>query len=509
MPSLCPSVSRLQPWCTTVIYPLSGRNAKPRLATCRRSNTANGLWEDPADRNTPGQRVLAPQRPVGIRDRSSYQPSERSKILPRSLVVNKEVITRLTGTLLGVISHFYIDARTLSVVSMALRPKGLGMAPRDNLLLSTLCQIGDVALVHDETALSLPPLTEREGCMRFTGCDVQAHDGTLLGKVRDYSFSPDTGRIESIRYDPLGQPLVPESIMTVWEVRVEHVLTVNPQFLVLQPGAQEMAVLIHDGFIGQLYRGVQELLGGDEQDWGTTFQDPSYEEWKRLHGREFARYYGLQEVPATRSQADAVVRGTAAALPSPRQSVYSTMPGSVNTPAGTLKRRQLVDSAEQQAEPRYMSYATGIPYQDNRPGSSTGEDARGQIAQPSRGAWRANSRARMSGTGPLVSQADNFGVVDHARNGRPLRSGNTQPPSAPSSTSQQGRNLSNPDQVERPQDTAALAGMKRWKDWVQEGAPQRAPVEALSYIPRRAGTRSESQRPWVQTQGNTRSLPRD
>jgi hypothetical protein len=66
---------------------------------------------------------------------------------------------------------------------MALRPKGLGMAPRDNLLLSTLCQIGDVALVHDETALNLPPLTEREGCIRFTGCDVQAHDGTLLGKV--------------------------------------------------------------------------------------------------------------------------------------------------------------------------------------------------------------------------------------------------------------------------------------------------------------------------------------
>jgi hypothetical protein len=41
----------------------------------------------------------------------------------------------------------------------------------------------------------------------------------------------------------------------------------------------------------------QGLLGGDEQDWGTTFQDPSYEEWKRLHGREFARYYGLQVWP--------------------------------------------------------------------------------------------------------------------------------------------------------------------------------------------------------------------
>lgn len=89
----------------------------------------------------------------------------------------------MSGRLLGVIAYFFVDPRTLTVVSMDLRPKGLGMAPRANLLLSTLCQIGDVALVHDETALDLPPLTEREGCMRLTGCDVQSHDGTVLGKV--------------------------------------------------------------------------------------------------------------------------------------------------------------------------------------------------------------------------------------------------------------------------------------------------------------------------------------
>jgi hypothetical protein len=94
-----------------------------------------------------------------------------------------QVITRVNGTLLGIINNFYVDPRTLSVVSMSLRPKGLGMAPRGNLLLSTLCQIGDVALVHDERALDLPPLAEREGCIRLTGRDIQAHDGTLLGKV--------------------------------------------------------------------------------------------------------------------------------------------------------------------------------------------------------------------------------------------------------------------------------------------------------------------------------------
>jgi hypothetical protein len=76
-------------------------------------------------------------------------------------------------------------------------------------------------------------------------------------QVRDYTFSPDTGQIDTIRYDSLGQPLVPESLMTVWEVSVEQVQSVYPQYLVLRPGAQQRAVLISDGFIGQLYRGVQ------------------------------------------------------------------------------------------------------------------------------------------------------------------------------------------------------------------------------------------------------------
>lgn len=76
-------------------------------------------------------------------------------------------------------------------------------------------------------------------------------------QVRDYSFSPDTGQIVAIKYDSLGQPVVPESIMTVWEVNVQYVQSVNPKFLVLQPGAQDRAVVISDGFIGQLYRGVQ------------------------------------------------------------------------------------------------------------------------------------------------------------------------------------------------------------------------------------------------------------
>jgi hypothetical protein len=68
---------------------------------------------------------------------------------------------------------------------MDLRPKGVAMAPKANLLLSTLCQIGDVVLVHNEDALDLPPLTERQGCIRLIGCDVQAHDGTCLGKARE------------------------------------------------------------------------------------------------------------------------------------------------------------------------------------------------------------------------------------------------------------------------------------------------------------------------------------
>ncbi len=81
-------------------------------------------------------------------------------------------------------------------------------------------------------------------------------------QVRDYSFNPDTGNIDIIKYDSLGQPRIPESVMSVWEIGAELVQSANPGFLVLYPRAEEEAMLISDGLVGQMFRSLQVTAVG-------------------------------------------------------------------------------------------------------------------------------------------------------------------------------------------------------------------------------------------------------
>lgn len=41
----------------------------------------------------------------------------------------------------------------------------------------------------------------------------------MPAQVRDYSFSPDSGRVDALRYDALGLPAIPEAVLTVLEAR--------------------------------------------------------------------------------------------------------------------------------------------------------------------------------------------------------------------------------------------------------------------------------------------------
>lgn len=91
------------------------------------------------------------------------------------------MITRTSGLQLGVISHFLVDPRTVSVVFLHLRAKRLGGQEVGVVELSALTQIADVVLVHDESALE-DELRSR-GLVKLVGYSVQAYDGTPLGKV--------------------------------------------------------------------------------------------------------------------------------------------------------------------------------------------------------------------------------------------------------------------------------------------------------------------------------------
>ena len=100
------------------------------------------------------------------------------------------VVTRTSGMRLGVATQLWVDTDEWEVVALDLRPN-LAFGNVDHALMSSLRQVGDVILVHDEGAV------ERRwssyGYSSVIGCDVVTERGMMLGKIRDFEFDPEVG----------------------------------------------------------------------------------------------------------------------------------------------------------------------------------------------------------------------------------------------------------------------------------------------------------------------------
>ncbi|KAH7615580.1 hypothetical protein Ndes2526B_g09672 [Nannochloris sp. 'desiccata'] len=242
-------------------------------------------------------------------------PSSDDVYLPRSLIMDKEVITRTSGKRLGYVNQLFVDPARLEVVSVYLRQgiTSIAASNTDHVLISSLRQIGDVVLVHDESALLDPPADETYGYIRMVGTEVQTEDGTSLGKVRDYIFNPDNGQVVSIRYDALGLPSIPQSLLSCYTLGWQDIVAVGPMKTIVKYGAERRAVKENDGWISEYVSALVNAVAGVEEEgrfsgtggngaFGAAGSeeayrsDPAYAAWYQQHASEYEKYYG-QRLP--------------------------------------------------------------------------------------------------------------------------------------------------------------------------------------------------------------------
>ena len=111
-------------------------------------------------------------------------------------MLGKPVITRTTGTNLGVVNQMWVDPRDWKVVCLDVRENML-WGEQDSVMLDRLRQIGDVVLVHDESD------AQRNvgiyGLNYLVGSEVVTETGGYLGKCRDFTFNPEDGRSQPSR----------------------------------------------------------------------------------------------------------------------------------------------------------------------------------------------------------------------------------------------------------------------------------------------------------------------
>ncbi len=276
---------------------------------------------------------------------SSDSPKQDGLLLPRSILMDKEIITRTSGKRLGYVDDLYVDPVSLEVTSLYLRKNVSSLTSlassgsgRDHVSLSSLRQIGDVVLVHDESSLLDPPADESLGFVRMVGSEVCTEDGMTLGKVRDFLFNPDNGQISSIRYDALGLPSIPQELLGCSRLDERDIVAVGPTKTIVRRGADRRAVKESEGWVTEYVTSFVNLIAGmDIEEMGGNGgvnsssekyrADPAYAAWYERHARDYEVYYGkklpepisdnARDNPQQRGQRGQ--RGRPLALPPPQR----------------------------------------------------------------------------------------------------------------------------------------------------------------------------------------------
>ncbi|KAH7425539.1 hypothetical protein KP509_11G059600 [Ceratopteris richardii] len=175
--------------------------------------------------------------------------------LKRSNIIAKQVISQSSARIIGFVSQLWISVKLFSVVALEVRPSLLS-GDVDKVFLADICQIGDVVLVNDESALE-NEITALD-CETLVGYDVITEKGNGIGKIRDFSFDIQDGKLNFLEFDSIGFSLVPSSLISTYRLNVEDVIEVLPDYVVVKMGAESR--------IRRLTKGLWQLPNAGDKE---------------------------------------------------------------------------------------------------------------------------------------------------------------------------------------------------------------------------------------------------
>jgi sporulation protein YlmC with PRC-barrel domain len=186
-----------------------------------------------------------------------------AEIRQRSDLLGTLVVTRDTGKKLGVVSQLWVDIDQREVVALSLRPNLFYGTPQP-MLLSSIRQIGDVILVDDEDVIED---LDVETYSNLINCEVITETGELLGKVRSFKFDVDSGRVSSLIIASLGFPLIPDQVVSTYELPIDEIVSSGPDRLIVFEGTEDRLVQLTQGLLERVGLGRPPWEREEEEDY--------------------------------------------------------------------------------------------------------------------------------------------------------------------------------------------------------------------------------------------------
>ncbi|MBD2188893.1 PRC-barrel domain-containing protein [Pseudanabaena mucicola] len=187
----------------------------------------------------------------------------------RAAVLGLQIFSKRSATRLGIVTQIWLDVdqRRVTGVTVSERfvpgtPIGIGDA--FFMSLDNIDLLGpDAILVDDESVLEDILITERYTSL--INNEVVTESGEPLGKVRDFKFDPETGDLLFLIVASVGNPIIPASLISTYELDVNEIIAVGRDRIIVTEGMEDRMT--------QLSKGLLERLGLGKAPWEDEFDD--------------------------------------------------------------------------------------------------------------------------------------------------------------------------------------------------------------------------------------------
>ncbi len=187
----------------------------------------------------------------------------------RGSVLGIQVLSKATAVRLGTVTQIWLDVDQRKVMGVTVAERTIPsttIAIGDTFYMSLerISLLGpDAILVEDESVLEDILISERYTTL--IGNEVVTESGEPLGKVRDFKFDPETGNLLHLIIASIGNPVIPASLISTYEIDVNEIIAVGRDRIIVTEGMEERMT--------QLTRGLLERIGLGKPPWEDDFDD--------------------------------------------------------------------------------------------------------------------------------------------------------------------------------------------------------------------------------------------
>ena len=187
----------------------------------------------------------------------------------RAAVLGLQVFSKRSAVRLGIVTQLWLDVDQRRVVGVTVAERfvpgtPIGIGDTFFMSLDNIDLLGpDAILVDDESVLEDILVTERYTTL--INNEVVTESGEPLGKVRDFKFDPETGELLFLIVASIGNPIIPASLISTYELDVNEIIAVGRDRIIVTEGMEDRMT--------QLSKGLLERLGLGKAPWEDDFDD--------------------------------------------------------------------------------------------------------------------------------------------------------------------------------------------------------------------------------------------